>query len=370
MSKKLLYITNGVSGSGGLERVLSIKLHYLIEHFGYEIHVITLNQESSELFYNFNKNINFHNIVAMGKLKFIFNYIFGLRNLVKKINPDLISVCDDGIKGFFIPWFLNIKQPIIYERHASKMIFKKSDKLNAIERLNFKIKEAIMDIGAKSYNTIIVLTNENLKEWKNNNIKVIPNPLSFYPEKKSTLLNKKVITVGNHGFQKGYDRLLEIWSLVSKNHPEWILNFYGKMDIEKKHLTLAKKLRLNKHVSFFEPVKEIQEKYNEASIYLMSSRSEGFGMVLIEAMACGLPCIAFDCPSGPKDIISDGIDGFLIPNGDQNKFIEKINELIQNQELRLRMGENARNKAKSYLPNNIIPQWDSLFKSLIANQKI
>tara|TARA_R110002033_G_scaffold494_2_gene4602 strand:- start:7052 stop:8158 length:1107 start_codon:yes stop_codon:yes gene_type:complete len=365
---KLLYITNQICGAGGLERVLSVKASYLADKLGYEVHIVTLNQGDESLFYDFSNKIRHHDIKVKGNIFEYFQcYKLGLKTIIKKINPDVISVCDDGLKGFFTPSIIGKPCPMVYERHASKNIFKNNDKLSFFQNLKFKILNSLMHIGARKYDRFVVLTNDNLTEWHLNNLIVIPNPLSFYPKKKGKLINKKVITVGNHGYQKGFDRLLKSWKIVLKNHPDWQLEIYGKIDLEKKHIKLAKKLGISDNVFFFEPVKNIQEKYNEASLYAMSSRSEGFGMVLIEAMAFGVPCVAFDCPCGPKDIISDDEDGFLVKNGDVNSFADNLNSLIENEKLRLKMGAKARIKAKKYMPDVIVPQWDNLFKSLIAN---
>tara|TARA_R110001583_G_scaffold107620_1_gene256223 strand:- start:7021 stop:8124 length:1104 start_codon:yes stop_codon:yes gene_type:complete len=366
---KLLYITNQICGAGGLERVLSIKATYLVDKLGYEVHIVTLNQNDKPLFYDFSSKIKHHDLFVKGNVfEYFKTYKFGLKSIIEKIQPDVISVCDDGLKGFFIPYITNKPCPMVYERHASKNIFKKRDRLSIYQSLKFKVLSLLMHIGAKTYDAFVVLTNDNLTEWNLSNLKVIPNPLSFYPKEKSNLINKRVISVGNHGFQKGFDRLLLSWKQVVNKHPDWVLEIYGKIDKEKKHIKLAEKLEISDNVSFFEPVKNIQDKYKEASIYTMSSRSEGFGMVLIEAMAYGLPCVSFDCPCGPKDIITEGEDGFLIQNGNINKFAEKLNALIENQELRFNLSTKARINAKNYLPNVIVPQWDKLFKSLLAIQ--
>lgn len=117
-------------------------------------------------------------------------------------------------------------------------------------------------------------------------------------------------------------------------------------------------------VNFHKPVKNIEDKYEQASIYAMSSRFEGFGMVLIEAMSYGLPCVSFDCPYGPSDIITDYKDGILIENGNIQSFADAIIKLIENQSLRQDMGENAQVKAQNYVPEKIMQKWDALFKSL------
>lgn len=360
---KLLYITNQICGSGGLERVLSIKASFLAENLNYDVHFITLNQGDKPLFYNFSSKLNYHDLKI--NLSNPFSYLNKIRKKAKEINPDVISVCDDGIKGFFLPQILNYPCPMVYERHASKNIFITSDSPNIFNKIKISIFNNLMNYGASKFDSFVVLTNDNLKEWKLKNLKVIANPLSFFPAEKSKLKNKKAIAVGSHNYQKGFDRLLIIWEKIIKIHPNWTLDIYGKFDKQKTYINFAKKLKLDNSVNFYSPVKNIEDKYKEASIFLLSSRSEGFGMVLIEAMANGVPCIAFECPSGPKDIISEAKDGFLVTNGDLDEFSNRLDQLIKDNDLRMTLGQNAILKAQTYLPKNIVPQWDSLFKHLL-----
>lgn len=366
---KLLYITNQICGSGGLERVLSIKASYLADSLNYDVHILTLNQGNASLFYDFNDKITYHNITVKGNpLQYFIKYRKGIKETIKKIKPDVISVCDDGLKGLLLPYIIGKPYPMIYERHASKNIEIKKDDLKTLDKIKHKITFTLMDLGGAKYDAFVVLTNGNTKEWHLKNILVIPNPLSFFPTKEdlSTLRNKKVLAVGNHGYQKGYDRLLQSWKLVINKHPDWTLDIYGKIDAEEKHKKLANEIDIAHTVTMHPPTKNIAAKYKEASIYAMASRSEGFGMVLIEAMAYGVPCVSFDCPSGPKDIIDNQKDGFLIKDGDINAFSSKICLLIENTKLRQELGEKARIKAEKYLPENIVPMWEELFKRLTS----
>jgi glycosyltransferase involved in cell wall biosynthesis len=361
---KLLYITNQFCSSGGLERVLSIKASYLADILGYEIHFLSLNQGNQSLFFEFSNKIIHHDIVANGSVfNYIKKYTFGIKNTIKTISPDIIIVCDDGLKGFFLPTLLGKNIPIIYERHVSKNILLNENDSN-FQVIKSKLYFLLMNVLAKTFDKFVVLTNDNTAEWNLNNLEVIPNPLTFYPKESSTLLNKTVIAVGKQCYQKGYERLLESWQLVNKKNPDWTLKIYGKKDpnqgLEKKVL----ELEIQNSVLFFDADKNIKERFLEASIFVLSSRYEGFGMVIIEAMACGLPVVSFDCPCGPKDIIENEVDGFLVENGNGANFARKIIFLIENQNIRNDFGTTAKQNVKRFLPEIVLKKWDNLFKEL------
>ncbi len=364
----LVYIVNRIDGPGGLERVLSIKATMLADEFDYKIHIITLNQDNENLFYDFSSKITYHNIEAIGNpISKMFAYISGLNEIIKKISPHVIAVCDDGLKGFFVPIIVKKPCPMIYERHVSKNVVIRKDAPSIFNKINTKIKFSLMNFGGRFYDRFVVLTNGNLKEWNFKNIVVIPNPLSFCPEKQSKLVNKNVLAVGKQSYQKGYDRLLKSWKIVTDTYPEWTLNIYGTINESEGLVEQAGALKIGSKVNFYQPVKNIAEKYQEASIYVMSSRYEGFGMVLTEAMAYGVPCVSFDCPFGPSDIITNKENGILIKNGDTEGLANAIKLLIDNDEMRKSMGKNARISVNRYMPKKIGSEWNDLFTSLISN---
>ena len=362
---KLLYITNAIKGAAGLERVLAIKASYLADKLNYEVHILVLNHNNDSIFYNFSTKIILHDISVTGNpLHYLKTYIKGIQNTIYKVKPDIISVCDDGLKAFFLPKIINKKIPIVYERHVSKII-ELGLNPSVFKQITSKVKFLAMNYLAKSFDKFIVLTNDNLNEWKGKNVVVISNPLSFYPKESSTLLNKKVIAVGKQGVQKGYDRLLTSWQIVHEKHPSWQLSIYGSFESSGTLVAQAKELNIENSVHFYEPVKNIESKFLESSIFAFSSRFEGFGMVLIEAMACGIPCVSFNCSCGPSEIIKNNEDGFLVENGNTTIFADKLLFLIENENQRIAMGNAAKENVKRYLPENIMPQWDTLFKELI-----
>ncbi|WP_294736308.1 glycosyltransferase [uncultured Flavobacterium sp.] len=286
-----------------------------------------------------------------------------------EINPDIVVMCDNGLKSFLLPFIIKKRKPLIYERHITKYKKEKFEKSSFLNTIKDRVKSIYMDFCAARYDKFITVIPEGAAEWKGNNIEVIPNPLWLVIDKSSELKNKRIISIGRHAYEKGYDRLFEVWKQVLSKYPDWQLDIYGDKnndyDIEK----IAIESGLTKGVNFYEPVLDIESVYLDASIYLMTSRYEGFGMVLLEAMACGVPCVAFDCPVGPKNIISDAEDGFLIPDDNMDLFISRVEELIKNEELRVNMGRNSKVNVKKFTLEPIMKRWDDLFKSLIENHK-
>lgn len=357
---KLLYITNGINGSGGLERVLSVKASMLAEEYNYQVTILSLNDAHLNPFYIFSPKIKMISIPVGGNpISYLLNYKKGLQQIVDEIQPDIISVCDDGLKAFFIPNLIKTNAKLIYERHVSKLIEAKQGQSFQKKTLT-KIKWILMDKLGQRFSRFILLTNGNEKEWSNlSNTQVIPNPLPFQSDSISNQENKIVICVGKISYQKGQDLLAKAWQKVHQQFPEWQLHWYGK-----ENLKFYNTDNLESNIHYFPPEQNIQQKYLDASIYVMSSRFEGFGMVLIEAMECGLPCVSFDCDYGPADIINHKVDGFLVAKENTEGLAEKLIHLIQNKELRIQMGRKAKESVKKYAADEVVQQWDELFKEL------
>ena len=212
----------------------------------------------------------------------------------------------------------------------------------------------------------MVLSHEDMQKWHElSNISVIYNPIENFPEKVSDCRSKKVISAGRFVNQKGFDMLIRSWKIVAGKHPDWTLTIYGSGD-KSWFREEATRLGIGGSCYFEEAVSDLNDKFAESSIFAFSSRFEGFGMVITEAMSCGIPPVAFACPCGPKDIITDGRDGLLVEPEDVKILANKICLLIEDDTLRMEMGRNARERAERFRIEKIAEEWNSLFQNLLS----
>jgi glycosyltransferase involved in cell wall biosynthesis len=355
---KLLYITNGVTGVGGLERVLSLKASWLAERLGYEVHIVSLDEEGRTRFYPFSDKITFHTVATGGSP---WRYVTGLRRVVRQVRPDVISVCDDGLKGFFVPLWIGLRcrqggrkrTSIIYERHVSK------------QQISPRFG-SLMNLGARLYDRFVVLTSDNQSQWPGRNVRVVANPLSFYAPDPSPLDRRRVIVVGKVTHQKGQDLLLAAWRSIKHRHPDWRIDIFGAQTDGGE---LARATVDEPNFVINQPTRDIEREYLSSAICALPSRYEGFGMTLIEAMACGVPCVAFDCPCGPRDIIRDGEDGILVPPGDVDSFARALSRLMTDHDLRHKMAAAARRNVTRYDIDTIAARWDELFHEIAGRER-
>lgn len=365
---KILYITSQISSDGGVQKILSVKTNYFIEKLNYEIAILTVNQQEEELFFKFNKNINLHNIVTNGnKLLQIRQYKNQIQNYINQTKPDIIIVCDFGLRAFSLAYILRTNIPIIFEAHGSKYNELKEYNVNLISSFTRKLKYWYRNFCAKKFNVFVALSEQSLQEWDLNNGYIIPNAIICDTNLQSDLSAKKILVISRQSYEKGLDRLLLVWKLISKKHPDWKLEIYGSKDQDLGLENLIDEYNIKYSISFYKPVKDIQKKYLESSIYLMTSRSEAFPMVLLEAMSFGLPVVAYDCPIGPRAIITNNSNGFLIKDGDEQAFADKVSELIENIELRKIIGTKAKDSMNEYNIDVIMKKWNELFLSLIKS---
>jgi glycosyltransferase involved in cell wall biosynthesis len=286
------------------------------------------------------------------------------------VHPDItVSICRREIN--FITDIQDGSKKIA-EIHFARPFYRKFQKSFFPEFLNEWISKQWIGSFVKNLKRLdkfVVLTEEDSLNWPElNNLVVIPNFVSSTTILRSSLSNKRVIAVGRYSWQKGFDMLIEAWKVVNTCHPDWQLDIYGSGD-NTLYQKQADSFGLSSVVTCHGPVENVNEKYSESSLFVLSSRYEGFGLVLVEAMGVGLPVVSFACPCGPRDIVKDGETGILVSPSDVKGLAEKICFLIEHQDVRQSMGERAVVRAKMFSQEQVMQQWIESFESLMKQSK-
>ena len=370
---RILYVTDALAIWGGIERVLVEKANYLANHDGYEVTIITVCQGNHPFPFSLEPqvthmdlNVPFHDqyqysgIRRMLSLRCLHcNCREGIRHQLSTIRPDVI-VCS---RIEFVRDICRVKGdiPLAFESHSSFWT-------SRFEGARFlrRIHTWWMNQSARKAQAVVTLTEGDAAVWRKINKKVFVIPDAVHLNETGMFSNyqsKSAVYVGRLSRQKDIGSLLAVWQLVRQRHPDWQLHIYGeKGDLDE---SLWQQLQADSNgITVHSPTADILEIYLQHAMLLLTSRYEPFGMVLPEAMSCGLPVVAFDCPYGPADIIVDGVDGFLVRNRSITDFADRIFQLIENRNLRIQMGKAAALSARRYSANEIIPQWKDLFERL------
>lgn len=380
---KLLFLYPNLTQKAGTERVIIDKLNYLADYVGYDIVIITYEQGNHSIGFpvspkikHIDLNICFHHLYKFSRLYRIYKKIQLERVLQKRFNkfvngfqPDIVSTVTYYVESLRVIARCPTKSIRILESHVDKRFLLSNDPTtnkDLITRLRLLYESWGVNHYAKKFNILVALTQDDAENWsKYLKTTVITNMIHINnSEEKSNLKNKRVIFAGRYSMEKGIFDLYKIWEIVYQSHPDWHLDLYGAGPLRDNLETKAKKLNINIHIH--ESTDNIFEKYQESSIFALCSVFEAFGLVIPEAMSCGLPVVSFDCPFGPRNIITDSKDGFLIPNRDIQLFANRICNLIESEDLRRKIGQKAILTAKHYAPEVIIQQWTNLYQSLCS----
>ena len=371
---RILYVTDALAIWGGLERVLVEKANYLATHDGNEVFMLTISQGEhpfpfplDNMVTHVDLNIPFYTQYQYSGIRRLLSLRRlhrdcwkGIRQQLNYINPDVI-LCP---RIEFVKDICKVKgdTPLVFESHSSFWT-SRFERAGLLRRLH----TWWMNQSAKQAQAVVTLTEGDAAAWKkvNNHVFVIPNVVHL--NEKDVYSNvdaKSAVFVGRLSRQKNIGCLLSIWQLVRQRHPDWQLHVYGeKGDIEE---PLWQQLHEEGNgITVHSPTTEILNVYQQHAMLLLTSRYEPFGMVLPEAMSCGLPVVAFDCPYGPADIITNGVDGFLVGNRDIQQFVDKVCLLIENEKLRREMGQNGIKAAERYKEDMIMSLWNNLLEKLL-----
>ena len=376
---KILYAVESVNLTGGYDRVIIEKCNYLAEH-GHDVIICVSSHALAQPYYSISDKVRVidfridfhrqygHNLLYRAWVYFslMLRYKKKLKKLLFNEHPDVVITT----LGREIDFITDIHDGSakIGESHIAKDYVRNlhlMEQRGSLYRMIACLWRKKLEERVKKLDTLVLLTQHDADSWDGlTKTVVIPNSLPFYPQQGSSCENKQVIFVGRYNEQKGLEYLIDTWQKVHYYHDDWTLHMYGEGEQETMLKHLICKAGLKDTVIVHRPTQHIMEKYLESSIFLLTSRFEGFGMVLIEAMACGLPVVSFNCPWGPADIIRDGEDGFLVEYLNTKEAAQRVSQLIENPILRKEMGVRARKNIQRYNRDVVMKQWTDLFESL------
>lgn len=362
LEMKIAYIIDSLYNAAGMERILILKANSLCTL--YNITFIIRNQEGKEPYYPLKDEIR---LIDMG-LTSPIGYRKELSAFLKKEQFDI--VISTGGWEFYFLYKIKDGSKKIFEFHFSFYISKVwFDTAN--RGLSAKVKAYMQTMRraliARHYDQVVVLTTADAKRWKwfCKNVVVIPNPLTISTNKISDCEAKQAIAVGRLNREKGFDYLIEAWNLVHCQHPDWKLKIYGEGDIRSILQSQINTYGLQNSVCLEGNTSQILGKYLEASMFILSSRSEGFPLACLEALASGLPIVSFKL-TGVQDLIKNERNGYLIERmGDTKSMANAISELMKNENRRQTFGANSFEIAKGYSIESIMNLWKELFNKLL-----
>lgn len=380
---RIMYIIKSFAMKAGVERVMSDKMNYLVKH-GYEVTMVTYEQGNHQHAFPLNDAIHYHNIDAcfyrlyympvwkrpLERIRMRRRFRLGLQKIVDEECPDIIITTTYSMKLLDIILNVHSKAHRIIESHIACYTVRKAYDYrdNPVLRRIAAVydKWAFHQIG--KFEKLIVLTKGDAQDWSKyiKNVEIIPNPVTIYPESIESHDGStyRIIAVGRLHEQKGYDMLIDAFALIASKCPEWHIDIFGNGEDRDKLLQLVQEKGLSDRISINEPTDKIYDEYQTSDFFVLSSRYEGFPLVLNEAMSCGIPCVAFRCKYGPEDAIIDGENGLLVENGNVTDLAQKILWMTGHLAECASMGIAARKAARRYMPDIIMTQWINLFKHL------
>ena len=357
---KIAYCIHSLVLRGGMERVLTIKANYLVKKTGHEVWIITAHQKGRAPVFPLDPRVHFEDIGRSERF-LLGPYRRGLDRILCRVRPDItismggrdmlcLHACTDGSR----------KMAEFHFPHG-KYILKHGD--NPLSRLRTRN----MERAAAGLDAFVVLTEADRKEWEKTVPRVtnICNPLTFTCVESASLEAKRAVAIGRLDANKNFADLISAWKTVSAKHPDWTLDIFGSGKEESRLRAQVERLGLSGKVRLAGRTSSVKEELLGSSLMALSSLFEGLPMVLLEAMACGVPVVSYDCPKGPREIVEDGKTGFLVPLRDVDALSGMICRLIEDKPLRLGMGACAKKASEKYRIEDTMQKWEELWTRLL-----
>lgn len=363
---KILFNTGRIYLHGGIEKSIAERANFLIDQPGYEVFILTVEQKKKPSVYHLDSRIQLIDLdVNYDREKSYFNlknlkkalkHYRRQREMFKKINPDVILSPNYNFDHYWLPFIKN-NALLIKERHNS--YYNRQNPKGVIQ----EIKQKIEDYIDNKYDWIVALNKKEKEYIKGNNAVVIPNLIQKSPIQVE-LDSKKVMAAGRIAPVKKFEELIRIWKQVANDFSDWKLHIYGQdyLGTVQQLKNLIEQLDLKNQVFIKDAVPDLRNQMLDYSIFAMTSKTECFPTVLLEALSVGLPIVSYDCPHGPRHIVENGINGFLIENKNQEQFKEKLKKLMAEKELRIELGKRAKLSSEKFEPEKVMKKWMDLFE--------
>jgi glycosyltransferase involved in cell wall biosynthesis len=380
---KIVYCAPALYSAGGVERVVSLKASYFAEVFGYDVTIIVTEGQGRACFFPLsnkvrviNLQLGFEDLWRVSFIKKILLYLKKQRQYKKLLSTELMRIRPD-ITISVLRREINFINSIpdgsrkIGELHVNRSNYRNfiGQDSNFIKCVFSRYWMNNLVKHLKRLDRMVVLTATAQNDWPElSNVTLIPDPLPFKVENVSSLTTKRVICIGRYAYEKGIDLLLRVWAKVQDRGHDWVLDIYGVGD-QTSYRHLFQELGIDdRRCHLYDSLTDVQNAYLNSSIFVLPSRFEGFSMVIIEAMSCGVPVVSFDCENGPRNIITNGQNGFLVPPFDIDVYAERLLTLMQNDKLRQSMGLRARQTSYQYQIEDIALRWKALFDEVVTGQ--
>ena len=368
----------------GTERVTSDKMNYWAKQ-GHEVILITYEQgEHLHAFplhpsiRHIDLNTRFFVIEKYGILRRV-PLLYGIRkqfrsrlqNVMDEIQPDIVLATSYSLKMLDIILSVKTRACRIIESHAPCFTIQKSyiHRDNSLLHFVLMFYDKWMLSKVSKADQLVVLTEGDAKEWKKytTKITVIPNPITSFPDnvKQHDGTNKRVICVGRLHKEKRWDLVIDAFAQIAKQCSDWKMVIVGFGEEKLNLLNQIQRYNLSDSIEINSSTPDVYEEYQNSEFSVLSSKHEGFGLVLIEAMSCGIPCVSFRCKYGPESIINDGKDGLLVEDGNVKELAEKMYWMMTHTGERLQMGLKARENVRRFKQILVMRQWTDLFDKLL-----
>lgn len=360
--KRITFFIGNMSSSGGTERVLSIIANGLAER-GYQISIISLWGNGGS-FFPIREDIPVYWIEELYPGKMAAKELLGIRAILRREQTQVLV--DVDIILCFYSFILRCFSPRIYHISWEHFNF-----FYNFRRKHFLRKVSRILVGTFSQQ-LIVISDEDKTYYQENlrlrcNINRIYNPNPYEEEFVKEKEEKIIFAAGRLTGVKGFDLLIKSWKLLEEKYPDWQVVVAGEGEDRKilENMILVERL---KKIHFIGNVSNIEKYYENAAFFVLPSRDEGFGMVILEAMDFAIPVVSFDCKAGPKEIITDGENGFLVEPENIEEFAHKMELLIKDENLRREMGKTAKRSTGRFAKDTILDEWEKLLGTIKLNK--